>query len=166
MTKQQLIEDNMKLVHFTIKNYFPNCSFDEDIVQCGMVGLCKAAEVWDEQKGKFSTLATSCIRNEIFRELKQRNKHQGVYSLDYEYNLDDGEKVTVGDIQIGDEDVDYVDTDYIYKRLTAREAEIFDLKQFGLSSREIAEKFGVSKQYISQVIRKVRNIMEVHNGNN
>jgi DNA-directed RNA polymerase specialized sigma subunit len=86
--------------------------------------------------------------------------------LDYEYELDDGDKVTVGDIQVGDEDVDFVDTDYIYRHLTPREKNVVDLVRYGLTYREVGEVCGVSRTYVWHVIRKVRNIMEVHNGNN
>lgn len=165
MTKQELIENNMRLVHFIIKQHFPTLVYDEDIVQCGMVGLCKAADYYDESKGMFSTIASVWIRNEIYSELRRRKKHQGVYSLDYEYELDDGEKVTVGDIQIGDEDVDYLDTEYIYKKLTPREAKVLDLVRSGLSYRKAGDVCGVSRTYVWQVMRKVRNIMEVSNGN-
>lgn len=166
MTKQQLIEDNMRLVYAVIKEHFPTFIHDEDLIQVGMLGLCQAANAFDETKCKFSTFACRCIYNEICKEFNKRKKHQGVYSLDYEYDLDDGEKVTVGDVQIGEEDVDYVETDYIYKKLNPMETKILDLIRSGLSYREVGEVCGVSRTYVWKVIRKVRNIMEVHNGNN
>lgn len=166
MTKQQLIEDNMGLVYAVIKEHFPTFMYDEDLIQVGMIGLCQAANTFDEAKGKFSTFAGRCIYNEICKEFRRRQKHQGVYSLDYEYDLDDGERVTVGDIQVGDEDVDFVDTDYIYRHLTPEEQNIVDLVRYGLTYREVGEVCGVSRSYVWRVIRKVRNIMEVHNGNN
>ena len=166
MTKQQLIEDNMRLVYAVIKERFPTFIHDEDIIQVGMLGLCQAASAFDEAKGKFTTFAGRCIHNEICKELRRRTKHQGLYSLDYEYCLDNGERVTCGDVQIGNDDVDYVDTDYIYKRLSPRDIEIFNLKRSGLNCAEIGELLGISRQSANQVIRKVRNIMEVHNGNN
>ena len=78
MTKQQLIEDNMGLVYSLILREYPTYIQDEDIIQCGMLGLCQAADKFDESKGfKFAGFAWFCIRNEIIRELNKRSKHQG-----------------------------------------------------------------------------------------
>lgn len=79
--KQQFISDNVKLVYFIIQKYYPTFAHDEDIVQCGMVGLCKAAKKW-QQKGKFSSYARQCILNEIRNELKLRAKRSVEVSLE------------------------------------------------------------------------------------
>ena len=79
--KKQFIEKNIDLVYFVVNKYYPSFSKDEDIVQCGMVGLCNAVEKW-EKKGKFSSYATKCILNEIRRELKDRAKRKVEISLE------------------------------------------------------------------------------------
>lgn len=79
---QKFIEENTNLVHFLINKYYPYFSADEDIIQCGMLGLCKAAEKWDSSKSKFSTYATKWILSEIKRELRERGKHSAEISLE------------------------------------------------------------------------------------
>lgn len=81
MNDKQFIEDNVKLVYYLIQKYYPTYAYDEDIIQCGMIGLCKAAKAW-QQKGKFSSYAKKCIFNEIKNELKYRQKHSAVISLE------------------------------------------------------------------------------------
>lgn len=79
--KQDFIEENINLVYVVIREYYPNFISDEDIIQCGMVGLCKAASKW-KKKGKFSSFAKKCILNEVRDELKDRVKRKVEISLD------------------------------------------------------------------------------------
>jgi RNA polymerase sporulation-specific sigma factor len=165
MTRQQLIEDNMRLVYHIVHRHYPTYATDEDIIQTGMVGLCKAADSWDAQKGEFSTLAGKCIHNEILNEFRRRKKHQGILSLDYEVDCGDGEKTTFGDFCVGDEDVQYANIEYATDQLSTRENEIITLKRSGLNICEIGKKLGVSKQYVWKVVRKLKTLIEQSNRN-
>jgi RNA polymerase sigma factor (sigma-70 family) len=154
--KQQLIEDNMKLVYYIVRRDYPTYIADEDIIQCGMLGLCRAAEKWDETKSKFSTFASKCIKNEIGQEFRRRAKHQGILSLDYEVDGDDGEKCSFGDCIVSEEDIGYVDLSIDFQRLTKRELEICELCKQGLSYEDIGKQLGVSKQIVWKTVRKIR----------
>ena len=157
---QQLVEDNIKLVYSLVSKEYPTYLKDEDVIQCGMLGLCKAAERWEEAKGKFSTFATWCIRNEIRQELRSRSKHKGVLSLDYEVDGGNGERVTFGDCIAGEEDVCYIDTDINVSLLTPKEIKVFDLLQTGMSCSDVGRTLGVSVQYVWAVKRKIRKLRE------
>lgn len=158
MTKQQLIEDNMMLVYHLLHREYPTYIHDEDIVQCGMLGLCKAAEKWDESKSKFSTFAIICIRSEIQMEFRRRAKHQGILSLDYEIKNGDTtcDFVTLGDLIVGDEDVPYFDIGIDLTRLNEKERRIAELLPTGMTQVDIARELGVSRQYVHKTIRKIR----------
>ena len=145
----------MKLVHHLISKEYPTYMYDEDIVQCGMLGLCRAAEKFDENKGKFSTYATFYIRAEIQDEFRRRMKHQGVLSLDYEID-NDGERVTFGDIIAGDEDVNYIDLNIDLSKLTDRERVVAEMILTGMPLTDIGKHLGVSKQYVYSVKRKIK----------
>lgn len=155
MTKQQLIEDNMKLVTYIIQKYYPTFLSDEDIFQCGMVGLCKAANTFDESKSTFSTYASKCIINEIRIEFCKRAKHQDVFSLDYEYSNGTNDNVTLKDMIVGQDDVDCRPS-VIYQRLNPIERKILDYKIKGMTATEIAPLIGCSKQNVSKKIRKIK----------
>ena len=79
--KQKFIEDNMSLVYVIVREYYPTFISDEDIIQCGMIGLCKAVNKW-EQRGKFSSFARKIILDEIRSELKLRTKRSCETSLE------------------------------------------------------------------------------------
>lgn len=156
VTKQQLIEDNMNLVYHVVHRNYPTYIDDEDIVQCGMLGLCKAADKWEDGKSQFSTFACKCIRNEIAMEFRKRAKHQGVLSLDYEVDGDDGDKCAFRDCIVAEEDVGYIDLDVDSNRLTKRQQEIFELRKQGMTCADIGRKLGVSKQSVWKTDRKIR----------
>ena len=153
---EQLVVDNMKLVYSIIHKRYPSFRYDEDLIQCGMVGLCKAAETWDKNKSKFSTYASSCIMNEIAREFRKRMKHDGVLSLDTQVPIKDGEQCSFLDVLVGEENIDYVNLEDFYSQLTPRRKEIFRLKQMGMSSKQISERLSCSVQAVDAHIRKMK----------
>lgn len=164
VNRQQLIEDNINLVYFVVHTYYPTFANDEDIIQCGMLGLCLAADAWDAEQGAFSTFATRCISNQIIKEFRARKKHNGVLSLDYEYKDGDGEGATLADITIGTPDVDWADIDGLYDILTEKERTIIDLRRNGVTQREIADRIGMSQQMVCTHLRRAKRRLEKRNG--
>jgi RNA polymerase sigma factor (sigma-70 family) len=146
----------MNLVYSFIAKEFPKHIGDEDLIQCGMVGLCNAADKWDESKSEFSTFAWMCIRHEILREFRSRKKHYGVLSLDYEINIGDGERTPVGETMVGEEDIDYVDTEDFLAKLTPVQKQVFLLKKQGVKDTEIAQTLGVSVTMVGTIRRKLQ----------
>lgn len=165
MNQQKLVEENMNLVYFTIHTFYPKMITDEDIIQCGMVGLCKAAETWDETRSTFVTYACRCIGYEINNEIKSRKRHKGVLSLDYEYRSED-ESAPFGEFIVGEQDVGYVDVDDIVNFLSPREKEVFYLISNGVSPSDITEMFGWSRSRTNQIMRKIRLLWRKNYGDN
>lgn len=99
MGKVELVQDNMKLVGFVIKNKKLNIPFHiqkdmRDLYQEGYILLIKAANKFDESKGyEFSTYAVNTIylglRSFLDRDAVKRYKYQGL-SLEYEFENDEG----------------------------------------------------------------------------
>lgn len=156
MNRQQLIEDNMNLVYFIISREYPTYIKDEDVVQSGMLGLCKAAERFDGEKGTFSTLAGKCIRNEICMEFRRRKKDKGNLSLDYEVTDAEEGSVLFGDLIVGENDINYVDIQPFYNQLNNREKEVFNLLYEGLEQDEISSRLGMSQTTVNTYIRRLR----------
>ena len=78
----KLITENIPLVYHIIYHDYPSLSKDEDIIQCGMLGLVKAAKGFDENKGSFSNYARQYIHGEIKKELRKRNNDKVTISLE------------------------------------------------------------------------------------
>lgn len=153
----------MNLVYFLINKYYPSFVADEDIIQAGMLGLCRAANTWDETLSTFSTYASKCVLNEICKEFRARKKQHGVLSLDYEVSGEDG-TIPFGDLLEGEQDVDFVDIEPVMDRLSPNEREVFALLASGLSPNEITEKFGWSKERTNFIMRKIRLVWRNYNG--
>lgn len=145
----------MNLVYALVSREYPTYLYDEDIIQTGMLGLCKAANEWDENKSKFSIFAWYCIRHEIIKEFKRRAKHQGVLSLDYETEVD-GMRSSLGETVVGDEDVAYVDIEVDSCRINEKERQIYELLVEGLAPKEVAKKLNISHQMVYATRRKLR----------
>lgn len=165
MTKQQLIEDNMQLVYFIVNKYYPTFKHDEDIIQVGMLGLCSAADTWDENRSTFATYASRCIQNAINGEFYNRKKHKHTLSLDYPVLGDDGEASSFGDFCVGDADVDFVDTEPFYDQLTERERRIIELKEGGVSVTDIARELKCGEKTVYATLRKLKSLWGIINGN-
>lgn len=163
---QKLVEDNVNLVYFLINRYYPTFIQDEDLAQCGMIGLCNAANKFDETKGiEFSTFASSCILGEFCKEFRRRKKHNSVISLEYNLFNDDGELKTLGDCVVGDEDVDFFDCDEFYDQLSPEDKKIVDLRRVGLNNYEIESVTGMTYKTVSKHLIKMRHAWRKMYGN-
>lgn len=163
---EQKIVKNEKLVHFVIGKYFPAFRKDEDIVQCGRIGLWNACKNFDSEKSRFSTFAVRCIFNEIAHELRARSKEWkkgNVISLDEVVGTEEDSKcdITIGNtvpsIEEGYCAVDY-DISTVERKLSKRDAKVFRMHLDGSSAAEISQVFGFSRQWAAGVIKNAQYI--------
>lgn len=69
--REQLIEENMGLIHHVVKRFLGRGAEAEDLFQIGAIGLVKAVDRFDLSFGvKFSTYAVPLIAGEIRRFLR------------------------------------------------------------------------------------------------
>ena len=68
-----LIEHNLRLVSHIIKKYYADYDEQEDLVSIGTIGLIKAIDSFDYDKGvRLATYAARCVENAIL-SLRRRN---------------------------------------------------------------------------------------------
>lgn len=172
MTEEQdkLVEDNIRLVTFTIRKYYPYAIGDEDAFQQGCIGLIKAATKFEERQGnKFSSFACKCISAEIwsyYRSLtrQKRAANYNASSLNSIANENSEEKKS----EFKEFLVDTVDTEECAIRnievnavmnavneLPEKQAKVFMLYyQEGLPQCEIAKMINMSQMSVSNYIKK------------
>lgn len=64
--REELIEHNLRLVSHIIKKYYSGYDEQEDLISIGTIGLIKAIDSFDVDKGiKLATYAARCIENAI-----------------------------------------------------------------------------------------------------
>ena len=65
-TRNELIEHNLRLVSHIIKKYYSNYDEQEDLISIGTIGLIKAIDSFDIDKGiRLATYAAKCAENAI-----------------------------------------------------------------------------------------------------
>lgn len=176
--RERAVLCNIRLV-FYVARKFENLSCDmEDLVQCGCIGLIKAVNGFDCDKGyQFATFAVRCIENEILMFLRRDRKHRGVAYLSDVIREEEGDPITLGDTvksdvsDVCEEAADLAVLKDIWdtvETLDSQERTIMILRygKKGESQRVVAEKTGgVSQSYVSRVerkaIRKIRGRLHV-----
>lgn len=178
--KDKLINHNLRLVAHIVKKYSGSAEAD-DLISVGSIGLIKAINSFEYDKGtQLSTYAARCIENEILMLLRLNKKHKNVYSLEESLGQDkDGNDIELKDvIQSTEEDVfsmveNNIITEKVIKiineHLTEREAKIINMR-YGikgtpaLTQREVAEKLGISRSYISRIETKALSVIKNYMG--
>ena len=176
--KEILIERNLRLVAHVVKKY-QNIDEDmDDMISIGCVGLIKAIDTFDVNKGRLATYACRCIDNEILMMLRNKKKTSRDVSLYEPIGQDkEGNEIHLMDILeqdqrdiVEDMELQNLKTKLargIKERLTEREREIVILR-YGLSGghemtqNEIGQLFGISRSYVSRIEKKALQKLFVH----
>ena len=171
--RNKLIEHNLRLVAHIVKKYYMSTSDQDDLVSIGTIGLIKAVDTFDADKGiRLSSYAARCIENEILMFFRNCKKSAQDVSMNEPIDTDkDGNALILMDV-MATEDliVDELDTKikseqlyrYIDEVLSERERIIVDLR-YGLSDKdgeektqkEVADMLGISQSYISRLEKKI-----------
>ena len=168
-----LIEHNLRLVVYIAKKFDNTGVGVEDLISIGTIGLIKAVDTFDPQKGiRLSSYASRCIENEILMFFRRNSKTRMEVSIDEPLNVDwDGNELLLSDILGTDEDVIYKDIENeaekkilrrAVERLSERERTIVNLR-FGLNApdgremtqKEVAGHLGISQSYISRLEKRI-----------
>jgi RNA polymerase sporulation-specific sigma factor len=169
--RDKLIEHNLRLVAHIVKKYNMVDKETDDLISIGTIGLIKAIDTFDDEKGiRLATYASRCIDNELLMMLRSGKRlAKEVYLYDPIGSDREGNEINLLDI-IEEAEVDIVENivleddikklyHMIGKVLTDREREIICLR-YGLSNRkevtqrEIAGMLGISRSYVSRIEKK------------
>lgn len=168
--KEILIERNLRLVAHVVKKY-QNVDEDmEDLISIGCIGLIKAIDTFDANKGRLATYACRCIDNEILMMLRAKKKSSREVSL-YEPMGQDKEGNEIHLLDILEQEQRDVVEEIAFQNvrqklfasmeqcLTEREKQILILR-YGLggiqvlTQSEIGQLFGISRSYVSRIEKK------------
>lgn len=166
-----LVEYNLRLVAHIIKKY-NNLDRDiDDLLSIGTIGLIKAINTFDIDKGsRLATYASRCIENELLMMLRQERKCSKEFSLYDPIGTDkEGNEINLLDIveSKGTDIAEHVILkdnvrqlySFLYNALTKRELEII-LLRYGLpdaaphTQREVAKAMNISRSYVSRIEKK------------
>lgn len=165
--RQTLILHNLRLVSHIVRKYYATANNQEDLVSIGTIGLVKAVDTFKIDNGaRFATYAAKCIQNEILMHFRSQKKRSAEVSMNETIDVDrDGNPLTYTDVISSEEDLPEevmrsVEADramtLVRTRLDPRERQVITLR-FGLNGtpaltqREIAQKLGISRSYVSRI---------------
>ncbi|HCS96718.1 RNA polymerase sporulation sigma factor SigK [Clostridium sp. AF15-6B] len=166
-----LVEYNLRLVAHIVKKYQTGNRSTEDLISIGTIGLIKAINTYDTDKGsKLVTYASRCIENELLMRLRQERKEVREISLYEPIGTDrEGNEISLMDvIRIDEEDVllnvitseslRNID-DLFTEVLDDREQQVIALR-YGLydnqelTQKEISNLLHISRSYVSRIEKK------------
>lgn len=169
--RNKLVEYNLRLVAHIAKKYNNFERDTDDLLSIGTIGLIKAINTYDAQKGnRLVTYASRCIENEILMMLRQERKCSKEFSLYDPIGTDkEGNEISLLDIiECNEQDITEqiilaesisILKEIIYTQLDPRELQVITLR-YGLSNnppltqREIASKLAISRSYVSRIEKK------------
>ena len=163
--RQTLIRHNLRLVAHIIKKHYGGARDQEDLVSIGTIGLIKAVDTFNADKGRLATYASRCIENEIRMHFRAAKKTEREVSLSEPIDTDgEGRPLTLMDV-LAEEDTLPTDLErrmdlrvlrqYVEECLDPRQREIIILR-YGLAGEpltqwQVAEKLGISRSYVSRL---------------
>ena len=169
--RNELIEHNLRLVSHIIKKYYSNYDEQEDLISIGTIGLIKAIDSFDVDKGiRLATYAARCVENEILMHYRGRKKDGNIISVSEPIDTDsEGNPLTLIDIICVDDTIcDDIDLknksrqlyNYIEAMESERDKQIIILRyglynQKELTQNEIAKALGISRSYVSRIEKRV-----------
>ncbi len=169
--KNELIEHNLRLVAHIIKKYYSNSAQQDDLISIGTIGLIKAINTFDVDKGtRLATYAARCVENEILMYFRAQKKTAQDISVNEPIDTDsEGNPLTLMDIiATEDEIIDDIYKMTMIKKLRTeikkitnpRERTIIILR-YGLDGNkpltqlEISKRLNISRSYVSRIEKKV-----------
>ena len=169
--KNILIERNLRLVAHIAKKYTGSSWTQDDLISIGTIGLIKAVSTYTSKRStRLATYAARCIENEILMSIRASRKNRLEVSLNLPIGTDqDGNEISFNDI-LGTDDDEILNTvslkiqvSKLYQALehilSPRERQVLFYRyglggEESLPQREIAEKLGISRSYVSRIEKK------------
>lgn len=166
-----LVEHNLRLVAHIVKKYHNLDREKEDMISIGVIGLIKAINTYDINKGhRLVTYAARCIENELLMMLRQEKKTAKNTSIYEPIGVDkEGNEIHLLDI-LGSNEIDPVKEIDQREKIQKIYEELDKMKmckekktlimRYGLyggkpmTQKEVAKELHISRSYVSRIEKK------------
>lgn len=140
----KLIEEYRGVITSVARKNFPSLCHDEDLLQCGMIGLWRAAEAWDGER-PFLPFACACVANAMRDYIRKLNRHPPIEPLEA-WDAPTEPDRSAEFFSIFPE--------------SSRERRIMSLLSAGESKAAIARRLGLSAKTVTRLCKKIRTEIE------
>lgn len=168
--REKLIRHNLRLVAHIAKKYYAGATAEqEDLISIGTIGLIKAVNSFDNEKGaRFATYAARCIENEILMQFRASRKCQNDISIQEPIESDrEGNSLTLNDVMADTLDIreeyekkeEIAELYKVVQLLSGRERQIVVLRyglngNQALTQQQVADILKISRSYVSRIEKK------------
>ncbi|MFI3237174.1 MAG: sigma-70 family RNA polymerase sigma factor [Lachnospiraceae bacterium] len=169
LAKEKLIMHNLRLVAHISKKYQGPIDDMEDYISIGTIGLMKAIDSFNPQKGRLATYACRCIENELLMMLRSKKKTSKEVSLYEPIGTDkEGNEIKIYDLCMKQDDLQEnlekkEQIEFLFlamdRALSERQKDII-IRRYGLygceeqTQQEIGDVYGLSRSFISRIEKK------------
>ena len=166
--REKLIEHNLRLVAHIVKKYDIHKE-TQDLISIGTIGLIKAIDSYQMEKGKLTSYASRCIENEILMHLRANKNHYHTLSLDDMISNDADcsmsllDSLSIPQEKSQEEEITLNDDKQKLIKMLAildeKEKDII-IKRYGLAGskeykqKEIAKEMKISRSYVSRIEKR------------
>ena len=178
----EMVEKNIGLVYHFAKRFDRSSPDWEDIVQVGMMALCKAVEGFDPERGlAFSTYASACIKGSMNRYWAEQccgpvrptrsagNRYRYPKCVYGDEPMWDDDNTTV--LELLSDPFDYGEQaeqtafaatalSWLQKHVKGRDFRIYLLWLRGDRQEEIARRIGLTQSGISRIVRRLHTMLQ------
>lgn len=168
--RDTLIRHNLRLVAHICKKYYAGDAAQDDYISIGTIGLIKAVDTFDPDKGKkFASYASRCIENELRMELRRTRRAGPQLSL--QEPLEAGGQLTLADTLPDETDMeadceqraDEARLRSMVEQLPGRERQIMRLRYgFGgaaQTQQQTAQTLHISRSYVSRLEKRALKLL-------
>jgi len=151
--RERLIEAYLPLARSLARRFAHRGERVEDLVQVGSIGLIKAVDRFDPERGDLAAYAAPTIVGEIRRHLRDRSTLIRLPRRQHEPLV----LVPAEDVPVGDDALDAsearVTVSSCMRKLNRRERDAVRCRYFGdMSQAEIASSLGISQTHTSRLL--------------
>lgn len=155
----ELTSRYMKVSEYIVLSLGVKSAETSDLVQEGMIGFLSAVYSYSNDRAvKFSTYASTCMRNRILSLLRSESSkkhipHELIVSLESQDIV--CSTLTPEELLISEQSSAYI-SDMINKALTPQQQKVFKLYLSGLSYAEISLECGISQKAVDGTLQRAR----------
>ena len=161
---RKLVEENHNLIYSFLYKYHLDV---EEWYDLAAIGLCKAANTYNNSKSGFSTYAYKCMYTTVMMEKRKENAMRTIpQNQIFYYESQVGEESKDNDTStflnyipskqdIENETISALSLENIENELAGNKRKVFLLLREGYAQCEISEIIGISKQRVSKIKQEI-----------